>query len=225
MAKQWAIADIHGCSKTFESLISRIGLRKRDELYILGDLVNKGPDSKGVIDTVMGLSSAGYNIMALRGNHDQLLLDAATGSTLLLSDKPNFEGQPILDSFNVSEMESIPIKYLNFIDSLSYYFLLRKHLLVHAGFNFKCKDPLSDKKSMLTRRRYTVDKNITGGRLILHGHSPIPATRISKLLRNSSTKHLSLDAGCAYPEKKGLGNLLALNLDGYSTVIQNNIDC
>lgn len=45
-----AIADIHGCYRTFLRLLEQIGLGRQDNLYLLGDYIDRGPDSKGVID-------------------------------------------------------------------------------------------------------------------------------------------------------------------------------
>ncbi|MEL6721291.1 MAG: metallophosphoesterase, partial [Bacteroidota bacterium] len=54
MAK-YAISDIHGCSKSFQALLEKINFSPKDELYLLGDYIDRGPDSKGVIDHVLSL--------------------------------------------------------------------------------------------------------------------------------------------------------------------------
>ena len=74
--KQYAIGDIHGCSKTFKELLDKIGLIEGDELYLLGDYIDRGPDSKGVIDTIFELREKGFKVICLRGNHESMLLDA-----------------------------------------------------------------------------------------------------------------------------------------------------
>ncbi len=68
--RKLAIGDIHGCNKTFKALLDQINLSKDDELTLLGDYIDRGPDSKGVIDTIINLQSSGYQVRALRGNHD-----------------------------------------------------------------------------------------------------------------------------------------------------------
>lgn len=50
--KKYAISDIHDCYLTFQEILNRIGLSKDDELYLLGDFINRGPDSKLVIDKI-----------------------------------------------------------------------------------------------------------------------------------------------------------------------------
>lgn len=60
MPKQWVIPDIHGCVRTLRALIEQLVIpAKEDTLYFLGDFVDRGPDSKGVLDYVMGLKESG----------------------------------------------------------------------------------------------------------------------------------------------------------------------
>ena len=49
---KYAISDIHGCLKTFKALLTKLDFSKQDELYLLGDYIDRGPDSKGVIDYI-----------------------------------------------------------------------------------------------------------------------------------------------------------------------------
>ena len=65
--RKFAISDIHGCLKSFEALLDKIQLSTSDELYILGDYIDRGPDSKGVIDYIWKLEQEGYAVKCLRG--------------------------------------------------------------------------------------------------------------------------------------------------------------
>ena len=77
MPKQWVIPDIHGCVRTLRALIEQLVIPAKDDtLYFLGDFVDRGPDSKGVLDYVMGLEDQGYNIVALKGNHEEFFVKA-----------------------------------------------------------------------------------------------------------------------------------------------------
>jgi fructose-1,6-bisphosphatase len=57
--RQFAISDIHGHLKTFQALLKRIDFTVHDELYLLGDFIDRGPDSKGVIDHIEELRATG----------------------------------------------------------------------------------------------------------------------------------------------------------------------
>ena len=66
MNRTFAIGDLHGCSRTFRKLIlENINLQKEDELYCLGDYVDRGPDSKGVIDFILELKEKGYKVQIM----------------------------------------------------------------------------------------------------------------------------------------------------------------
>lgn len=74
---RWVIGDVHGMLRQLQTLVNEV--RKRDiyaELIFVGDFVNRGPDSKGVIDYLIGLKNARF----VRGNHDDVL-------DLILSDE------------------------------------------------------------------------------------------------------------------------------------------
>ena len=65
---RFAISDIHGCYKTLLALLDKIAFSKADELYILGDYVDRGPDSKGVIDHIFYLREQGYTVQIGRAH-------------------------------------------------------------------------------------------------------------------------------------------------------------
>lgn len=70
-----AIGDIHGCSRALDCLLDVINLRKTDKIVTLGDYINKGPDSKGVIERLIKLYQQGQ-LIPLRGNHEIELIRA-----------------------------------------------------------------------------------------------------------------------------------------------------
>ncbi|MDP2815741.1 MAG: metallophosphoesterase family protein [Rectinemataceae bacterium] len=70
-----AIGDIHGCARHLERLLEAVKPTREDLIVTLGDYIDRGPDSKGVIDILIGLhGSRNINIVSLRGNHDAMLL-------------------------------------------------------------------------------------------------------------------------------------------------------
>lgn len=66
-----AIGDIHGCHQEFSELLARLKLTKKDRLILVGDLVNRGPDSCKVLDLARK-----HDAIALLGNHERRLLEA-----------------------------------------------------------------------------------------------------------------------------------------------------
>ncbi len=225
LMKRYAISDIHGCSQSFAALLHKIGLSKTDELYLLGDYIDRGPDSKGVFDTIMELQKNGYQVHCLRGNHEQLLLDARHDprayKTWYLHG-----GKETLASFGCDAPHEFPQRYLDFMDQLDYYFLLDQCILVHAGLNFTAPDPLADTHSMMWIRRWydNIDRAWLGDRRIVHGHTPTARRQIELQLAAVKTLPVVvIDNGCVY-NRVGTGQLCALDLDDWTLTFQPRID-
>ncbi len=214
--RRFAISDIHGCKATFEKMLTEvIQLQKEDTLYLLGDYIDRGPDSKGVFDVIMNLQSEGYQVHCLMGNHEDMLLRAfqseMTADSWIMAG-----GDATLDSFGVKHWKDIPQKYLDFMENLHLYFELDDYLLVHAGFNFRYAQELSDlyrdEFAMLWLRYWYNDivPELVEGKTIVHGHTPIHKELIEENLNFELP--LDIDAGCVY-EGHGMGHLCALNMD------------
>ena len=73
-----AIGDIHGCSRTLKVLLEALSLGAEDHLVFLGDYVDRGPDTRGVIHQLIALSKR-VRCTFLRGNHEQAMLDWLSG--------------------------------------------------------------------------------------------------------------------------------------------------
>ncbi|WP_242926237.1 metallophosphoesterase [Pontibacter vulgaris] len=220
---RYALTDIHGCSRTFKALVeNHMRLKKTDELYLLGDYVNKGPDSKGVIDFILHLQKQHYQVHCLRGNHDHMLLKAAKHgeASLTLS---TAEKQQTLQSFGIKDFRHLAPKYTDFLASLPYFLELPDYFLVHAGFDFKQTDIFKDTEAMMNIRDYKIDWNKIGNKKILHGHTPTSLYTIKKSVIHKEQR-LNLDAGCAYYKNAPYGNLVAYDLDSQELFVQPNED-
>lgn len=218
---RYAISDIHGCIKTFKALLKKLTFKKEDKLFLLGDYIDKGPDSRGVIDQIWKLQNEGFSLNCLRGNHEQMLLDDISKSCEL------YKGESAtLASFEVNQNIDIPKKYIEWMRRLEYYFELDDYILVHAGLNFLRKDPLADLKEMMWVRGWydQINRDWLEKRIIVHGHTPTKKTVIKNNLK--ILEHLpviDIDAGC-FSRIEGLGNLCALNLDSKELTFHPNLD-
>lgn len=69
---RYAIPDVHGCNKTLKKLLKKINLQKEDKIIFLGDYIDRGPDSYGVLQTVSNLQC---ETILLKGNHEEMAID------------------------------------------------------------------------------------------------------------------------------------------------------
>lgn len=219
--RRFAISDIHGCAKTFKKLLEQISLSKQDILYLLGDYIDRGPDSKGVIDHIWDLQKQGFQVYCLRGNHEQNLLDAYY-ETRFECEIP----KETLKSFQVDTVKSIPQKYITWMYDLPYFFEIENYILVHAGLNFNTIAPLENKTDMIWIRHWydRIDRHWLSNRIIIHGHTPTRQLDIKRSIHTlSEIPAIDIDAGCVF-ESFGLGNLCLLNLDSKQLIFMANRD-
>jgi len=224
LANKFVFPDLHGCIETFRYTFEKV-LRPEitDEIYFTGDFINKGPDSKGVLDYVFQLIEAGYSIQAVRGNHEQLLLNAINDKTTV-QDFMTKGGIDTLESYKADTVDDIPERYIDFINKLPFYIELDDFIIVHAGFNYLSTDPFSDQDSMLHIRDFVVDPEKTRYKTIIHGHYATPLQDILYHVIERRNYRINIDNGCVYTHREGMGNLFVLNLKDLSYIIQPCID-
>lgn len=214
----YAIGDIHACKKTFEHLLKKINLKKKDTLVLLGDYIDRGPDAKGVFDLIFKLKAKGYQVQYIRGNHEQFLLSALNGGTDAHTGFLSVGGKPTLKSFGATRVEKIERKYLHFIMELPYYLEIGPYIFVHGGLDFDFENPLEATDEMLWMRYWYDEINYEwlGKRWIIHGHTPVPLfetqTQVQNL-KDGKGQVVNLDNGCVYSHKSHLGQLTALDLE------------
>ena len=237
MTRQWVIPDIHGHYRTLRALIEeQIRPSRNDTIYFLGDYIDRGPDSKGVIDYIIKLKEDNYNIRTLRGNHEDYLIRTYDNETVrknilgityrnkLKKEWFKYGGKETLKSFHISDVHEIPEKYITWMRGLEYYITLDSFILVHAGMNFGIEDPFNDKHSMLWINDFKVDPKKTGHRKVIHGHVPVSLDFIDLLRTRSSFDYIDLDNGIYMAHKEGFGNLVALELTSMEMKVQSNVD-
>ncbi len=231
MKNRWVIPDVHGHLITLKSMVEdRIALSKADSLYFLGDYIDRGPDSRGVIDYIINLQDSGYDVNYIRGNHEDYCIRAWEDDQKRFLFRSPIEkdwrkngGNRTMESFGAKRPRDISKFYIDWMKNAKYFIELEDYILVHAGLNFKIDNPFEDTRSMMWIRDFRVDKNKVGGKKIIHGHVPVEMTLID-LFRSNNYDFISLDNGIYYTNMEGFGNLLAFNLDTKEIIIQPNID-
>lgn len=225
MARRFAATDLHGCLRTFRHLVEdKLSLRPADYLYLLGDYVNKGPDSAGVLDYLLQLQAAGYQVSCLRGNHEHELLATIRG-------EPNAndmwklaaERQMTLASFGVTQAADIPARYVAWMSALPLQLELPDFVLVHAGFDFALPPAAmrKDERSMLYTKQFVFDPSRLAGKRLLHGHVPTPMAEVKAHVA-AKAGAIGLDAGGVFRFNPELRHLAALDLDSWELHLAEN---
>ena len=205
-------------------------------MIFLGDYLDRGPDSKGVLDYIMGLEEKGHKVTALMGNHEDYCITAYEedlDAKSFLGIKPKtrtqkewevYGGKQTLQSFDADRPRDIPEKYINWMKELKYFVELDDFIVVHAGLNFEIEDPLEDKYSMIWIREFNVDSSKIGNKKVIHGHVPVNLEFIDMAVNTPDSKYIDLDNGIYFSNRAGYGNLMALDITNMEYVAQSLMD-
>jgi len=212
MPRLFVISDIHGCYRTFyELVINHINLDKSDKLILLGDYIDRGSQSKEVVDFIIDLREKGFDVTPLTGNHESMLLGSYIDPGVLPLWFMN-SGETTLLSFNIADIRDLFGKYLEFFSGLEYYKSVGDLLFVHAGFNDDIEDPFSDMDQMIWESRTAYRNPVFRGKTIIHGHRPKRVDYVQKLISEKS-QVIPIDTGCVYEKELGYGFLSALEVN------------
>lgn len=214
MTRTLMISDIHGCLEQFELLMEKLAFEpERDRLILMGDYVDRGPKSREVVERVMELVERD-GATALRGNHDQRLVD------LIRRDEPHARakfmehgGRQTIASYcgigeeeidetaltrAVADIRSRYGRHIDFLAGLPLYYEDESHICVHAGLNPQYADwkrqPEHD-FMYIKKDFYRSKTNV--GRKVVFGHTRTVEIHGTPDIWHQEDK-IGIDGGCAY---------------------------
>lgn len=188
----YAVGDIHGCLRQLKQVFRRIdqdaitpGAHKNIEVY-LGDYVDRGPDSAGVIDCLIERSRTRH-VVCIKGNHEDLLEQFSRGD-LALQNWMAYGGSDTLRSYGATpqlltgEADAlrtlIPPTHLEFIANLSSQFQIGPYFFTHAGVRpGRSLEDQSTTDLMWIREEF-LDYEGNFGAIVIHGHTPSTAVDV-----------------------------------------------
>ncbi|MCH2043853.1 MAG: metallophosphoesterase [Saprospiraceae bacterium] len=208
------IADIQGCYDTLKLLIEgQLKLQKEDYIIFLGNLINKGKDSKKVLDYIIKLKRQFPNIHCVKGNHEQkLLLAFGCGFEFFEKYLADYNSEDLLDG-DIYE-------YIDLCASMELCIQVNDYLLSHLGFNAFVRTPATDTRALFSDFDIHLDEHPM---FQVHGHDSSSVAQILANI-NQQTTVLSIDAGCVYTEDEDLGYLCCLELNSQELFVQKNIE-
>lgn len=209
----FAIGDVHGCAKQLATLLQRLPYdREQDTLVFLGDYINRGPDSKGVLDILVELKNECSKVCFLKGNHEQELLEYnASGHVDSLRALRSMGVETTLASYgatvrSLTGLSCFPPEHLEFLHSLRFSYLQDDYLFIHADI---CEELLHCplKESEDRRARYVMETGLLSSRrmmrdsttfvdpIVVFGHIPLASPLVM-------SDRIGIDTGAVY------GNML-----------------
>jgi serine/threonine protein phosphatase 1 len=184
-----AIGDIHGCRDQLAALLEKIAPTHNDQVVFLGDYIDRGPDSAGVISDLVTFRKVFPATIFLRGNHEQMFADYLEDQdpTVFLLNG----GAKTLNSYHKSEQWPIPPVHLEFLNSLLNFHETQEFIFVHAGL--RPNIPLAEQNSrdLLWIRQDFIESDYDWGKSIVYGHTPLTTPLLT-------ATRLGLDTGCVY---------------------------
>jgi len=177
------VGDIHGCSEELSALLEYLhkveNVSADDLVVFVGDYVDRGPDSKGVIDRLVKFQLEFPSTIFLKGNHEDMLMDflgfgGTMGHAYLMNG-----GADTLDSYGFSILETpeeicqgVPKEHISFLLNLQSYCMLEDYVVAHAGVN-----PLRDIRAQLNEDLFWIRNEFIGNihhfrKTIIFGHTP-----------------------------------------------------
>ncbi|OUS07507.1 hypothetical protein A9Q96_06255 [Rhodobacterales bacterium 52_120_T64] len=217
----YAIGDIHGCLQDLQQVQKNIqqDLQNRPHpksvVIYLGDYIDRGADSRGVIDNLIAEGAASHHTHMLFGNHDEMLLTYRKDWSVPI--RPNGPkvnkihwlhelggGAETLRSYGVAGaspenasavhdafVAALPDAHLQFFKNLEHYIRLGSYLFVHGGINpdSALEDQTLD--DLIWMREPFLSSNKDHGFTVVHGHTPV------KMVENHGNR-IAIDTGAVF---------------------------
>ena len=171
MPRLIALGDVHGCPEALRTVVEAIGLDGEDRLVTLGDYVDRGPDSRAVVEQLLELDASG-RLIPLLGNHEEMLLGAVRGVTPVLW-WLRHGGMQTLRSYGPrDDLGEIPQEHLDFFERCLPYHEADDVFFTHA--NYVAGEPL-DRQPVEALRWQSLDEHLPGphqtGKRAFVGHT------------------------------------------------------
>lgn len=217
--KYIAIGDIHGCAATMKVLIKELAPFYDRTFVFVGDYIDRGPNSREVINFLLDFQEK-VDCVFLRGNHEQMMLDALRGGDRQLWLMNG--GRSTINSYNNDGQRfDLPEKHMQFYNDTKFYHDTEDYFFVHAGISpaKTIAESIKDKNEMqdfLWIRSHLNVVEKPWEKTIVFGHTPRPHPM-------QKSRMIGIDTGCVY-DRAGYGKLTAVKLPEVEFIQQHRID-
>lgn len=201
-----AIGDIHGCARTLDALLDTLAPGVDDHLVFIGDYIDRGPDSRGVIDRLLVLREH-QSCTFLRGNHEAMMLQFLDRGDAALWEMNG--GLATLESYRKNGHPRITAAHEQFVRETELYYDTPDFFFVHAGLKaaFSIAENIQHfgEEVFLWEREHLSVMEPLWEKPVVCGHTPqrVPIVR---------PRLLCIDTGCVFHAYSGFGTLTAIHL-------------
>lgn len=215
----YVMSDLHGQSAAFFDILKQIDFSDKDELYIAGDIVDRGPDFYAIYKYIAEHS----NVHMLMGNHEKMILDFADAVGGTFDENTNLLGSRnariayahwMRNGGDITFTQLLNLtkekrdEFLNFIRSLPYYKIIeiygKKFIICHArpifydGYDVEDNLEILKEEDEILWCRDTMPQHIPDNYIVIHGHTPVYSIiGESKIWNYSFGEIYDIDCGCA----------------------------
>jgi serine/threonine protein phosphatase 1 len=190
----FAIGDVHGCDEELRALLQKLPLTRDSLVVFLGDYIDRGPNSRGVVETILELKQY-CRVVCLLGNHELMLSEFLDGSDARRMARFIYNGGgATLASYSDDDgVVAIPPEHLEFYKELAHYHVEGDHCFVHAGLPVDVEELDLDVhgEDLVWMRLRPGAPEPTYSKIVVHGHTPRPEVEILP-------RRINLDTSCVY---------------------------
>lgn len=221
----YAVGDVHGCRAHLRILLGRIAAdaagtaQAAIRIVFLGDYVDRGPDSAGVIDDILMLGREGLaphglddgrpvTLVTLKGNHEDYFARFLLGDLTIAPSWMINGGAETLESYDVEPparhddpddllrasrdlSHAVPTAHRRFLDALAHSHRAGGYFLVHAGVRPGVPLDAQDPAELIWIRKPFLESDADFGAFVVHGHTPVPTVE-------ERPNRLDIDTGACY---------------------------
>ncbi|RJG57212.1 serine/threonine protein phosphatase [Sphingobium terrigena] len=219
----YAIGDVHGRADLLDALLALIAEDDAERgpmtphIILLGDLVDRGPSSRQVVDRVIAMVASKGDVRCLKGNHEEIFVRAARGDARAVPVFRKMDGAVTLASYGLDPvlfpvmadgeiatwmLNHVPRDHVDFLDALPDRVEMEDYLFVHAGVRPGVSIETQNGADLRWIRREFLDHGGAHPRMIVHGHSITDDVDLQ-------SNRIGIDTGAYYS-----GRLTAIGLQG-----------
>lgn len=190
--RAYAVGDIHGRLDLLENLLDQIeadlqsSTARRNFIVFLGDFIDRGPESRGVVEHLRNYNPPNAEPVFLAGNHEEFLLRVLQGERNILDNWLNYGGLECVQSYGLDAArliameedaairalcEAVPQAHVDFLRKLSDTFRFGDYLFVHAGIRPGVPLETQDPRDLRWIREPFLDDRGDHGFVVVHGHT------------------------------------------------------